>query len=147
MIQSSTPTMGKPFTTDPEYFEFLAAPRRAIIFDWGIRRYRWVVMQPLATRKDKPVAVDPDAAIADDPWVDPRPKAVETQAAYAQKVIAYLRRNGAKPAKEISPAIEEGYSQTCAHLAKHEGVFYRKVGFAGRTIIWGLMMDHKEPTP
>lgn len=59
-MRAGTLTHGNPLCTDGEYSGFVGAPRRVIIYDWTIHRYRYAVMQPLRTAAHTVTVADPE---------------------------------------------------------------------------------------
>ena len=55
---------GRPYSLDGGCNQPFGPQHRAIIYDWSIRRYRYVIMQSLATSRDRVAPTDPDATIA-----------------------------------------------------------------------------------
>jgi hypothetical protein len=126
-------THGNAYTEDLEYMNggLVGTPVIAIIYDWTIRQYRRVKMQPLATHKDRVIPADPDAQLQEE-------HIYEYDRSEAQYALAQNKAEKDHAAREIFIALmrEQG-PQTIDQL--------RKLGrWKGRNAIMRHLQDNMD---
>lgn len=131
---------GNSYTFDKDYYGPFGAPKRAIIYDWSIRCYRWVVLQGCATPQDKVTPVDPDAQLTEEQLPqdrkDPRLLQAKRSQQLAQMVSAYLREHGPTGITRIYMDLHVGRDSMQRHLRANRDTLYTYYGTKRR--VWGI---------
>jgi hypothetical protein len=95
-------------------------------------------------RPDRGVPVDPEEAIAFDPWREKPSEAIKLGSAQYQarmqyRITEYLRERGPSMTRDIATDLSMVYPTVVKHLAKQDGTVYRRVGKVNHFVIWGLV--------
>lgn len=106
-------------------------------------------------RPDRGIVVDPDAAIAYEPWEDGKPPSASRAAnapitaieahhankearhdALQAKIVAYLREHGATSAGDLAGVVGKGAGWLRIHLAEREHKAYKRVIVNSHIHLW-----------
>jgi len=154
-FESVTQVQGNPYCAHPaarEYDNFLGEQRQAICYDWSIRRWRWVVYQPLRTA-DYKVTPDVDKQLVEEPWDDGRVEvaakgrvahsanAAKRHAEARMKAIAYLMVHGPTNSRTLGEVVGFPYDTITDHLRQRAGSVYCRCR-KGREVLWGVAGVH-----
>jgi hypothetical protein len=140
---------GNAYTTDIEYMNgMMAAPVMAVIYDWTIRRYRQVKMQPLAGHRDRPAPVDVDVQLQEEHLYEQSRTSMQatladTRATKNRNAMAlyvkYMQEHGPQTVKTLKTLGSwKNRNSIITHLKEHADTYIR---FPGRGITddyWGL---------
>lgn len=90
-------TAGNAYTEDVDYYnQLFGPPRQAIVYDWTIRRWCMVTLQPIATPRDCIVTSDPDKQMETEEWD------CESGKQSVHAAIEAIRRNKAERDEKLS---------------------------------------------
>lgn len=106
-------------------------------------------------RPDRGIVVDPDAAIAYEPWEESKPPSASRAAnapsaaieahhankearhdALQAKIVAYLREHGATSAGDLAGVVGKGAGWLRIHLAEREHKAYRRIIVNSHIHLW-----------
>ncbi len=147
---------GSAYTSDEQYYEFLGAPKRAILWDWT--RHCWVecTLRAPKTPADAVMPADADAQLDPDPWeIDNnqtkaandacRQKAAARHAVIQDTLIAYLVEHGPSSSVELVEATGINYTTIRPHLSRRSGTIYVRLYAADRRRkLWGVVGVHTQ---
>lgn len=136
---------GKAYTDDVDYLNGLfGAPVRAVVYDWSIRQWRWVVMQPCATPRDKVGAADPDAQLGEEHWESENPNQVGIKLARLRReenlkrdIHEYLTEHGPSTFVALRRGVGRSVDTLRHFLRTHQGTLYTFHGT--QRAVWGLV--------
>lgn len=162
MLSSESMTHGNAYCGDEqaqEYDSFLGPQRTGVLYDWSIRRWRRVKIQPLRTAADRVAPTDLDAQLGEESQllVDVeqqqqefqqagsaalRRKGQATQWAMRLKIVEHLTLYGPRHIMGLVHDLEIAYTQVEAHVKANRDSIYVPVGRTGKAVLWGLVGVH-----
>lgn len=158
-MNATITTVGRAYTSDTDYNEFLGAQYERIIYDWTIRQWRRCTMQAPKTPQDSVQAGDADAELVAerlprDPKADARIYAARVQAgerrneAARENIVAYLRVHGPQHFSKLLPLTEwTTYEVLRQHFNAHPDIYK---SFRTPRGVWGLVgqeLQREKKTP
>lgn len=143
-------THGNARSDDDNYerdYGLFGASREVILYDWTIRGWRKMVVQPLRKASDAVDVANPDAQLGEEPMphspVKRRPPPIRTAKSDLQLAVeAYLLQHGPTHTIKIARDLGRNYRGICSHFEKKAAGTYCRCGRRGKSIIWGLVGVH-----